>query len=290
MPFPSDGRIFSSGTYTGSFSNTNGHCIEVYANDVTITGADIGPCSGRGILVHRSDGFVLENSHIDIDAPTDLPDCPSTGFCEQWTAIYARYSSNLTIHSNTLERGESLIVLHDSDGVSIYDNTGLDPVGPFPRGQFALIQGGSNFVLIQNNTLTCDPSRGCEMEDAINLGSGSHLQVLGNYLDSGQGLGKGSGCGIVTENVSDVVIRGNQAYNQFFAPSGGCGIGIAGGSSNILVDGNEVDGYGNVGYYTDTCNGVAITNNVAGTRPDGSSNPFANQAGCTSGISGNSWQ
>lgn len=131
------------------------------------------------------------------------------------------------------------------------------------------------------------------MEDAINISNSSDIQVLNNYLDSNAGLGKPSGCGILVEGGSNIVISGNTMLNQYFPSTGGCGLGVAHGQ-NVLVTGNSADGYGNVGFYvwgTAACSDITLEDNIAGTRPDGSSNPFWNGGGCSNvSLSGNSWE
>ena len=178
---------------------------------------------------------------------------------------------------------------------------GLDPRGPFPRGQFLQTQGDTTGVIFLNNTYTCAAADGCTQEDAVNLFRGSDILIEGNDIDSGGGLGRGSGCGIITEGVERVTIRHNTLRNQYFgAPdtsTDGCGIGIASGL-DILVEGNNVEGYGNVAYYVHDfsswdggCARITVQNNVAGSGIKGNRNSFSSGSDCQDiTTTGNSWQ
>jgi Right handed beta helix region len=293
LPIPADGKITASGVYTGSISSATGDCVEVTADDVTISGSHIGPCNGRGIYVDGVDNFQLLDSTVDNNR--------SGACCERYTTVLASDASNLTIRGNKLLRGESLIELIDVRGAIIDGNVGRDPKGPFPRGQFLQTQGTTSNVVFAGNVYTCTPSNGCVQEDAVNLYRGSNITIEGNYLDSGGGLGRSSGCGIITEGIATATIRNNTLRNQYFGsaakPRGGCGIGVASGT-NILVEGNDVAGYGNVGVYvadfsgwSGGCSGVQVVGNVAAAGVNGDDNPYTTSPNC-SNVSqhGNSWQ
>lgn len=300
-PFPANGKIKEPGIYTGSISNPSGDCVEVTIPGVVIRDAEIGPCDGRGVYFHDADSLTILDSTIDNDVPTDLPRCDESGGCEHYTTVLAENAANLVVRRSTLARGESLIELIDVDGALIVGNVGLDPRGPFPRGQFLQTQGATRDVIFLNNTYTCDPSAGCLQEDAVNLFRGSNILIEGNDIDSGGGLGRSSGCGIITEGVETATIRGNTLRNQYFGAletaDSGCGIGIASGV-DILVEGNYVEGYGNVGYYVHDfsgwsggCSRITVRNNVAGTRIDGQRNSFSSGSDCQEvTATGNSWQ
>lgn len=297
LPLPSNGKIAKPGVYSGSISNPSGDCIAVTADNVTITASKIGPCNGRGIYILGADNFQLLDSTVDNNR--------AGACCERYTTIFARNASNLTIRGSLLMRGESLIELMNVQNAVIEGNVGRDPKGPFPRGQFLQTQGSTSNVLFSGNVYTCAPSNGCKQEDAVNLFRGSNITIEGNQIDSGGGLGRSSGCGIITEGISTAVIRNNTLRNQYFGsaanPRGGCGIGIASGT-NILVEGNNVSGYGNVAYYvrdfsswSGGCSGVVVTGNVAGQAIDGDTNKFWDGGSANSGCSnvtekGNSWQ
>jgi hypothetical protein len=294
LPIPASGKITEPGVYSGTVSSASGDCVEVRADDVTITDSKIGPCNGRGVYVHDVENFQLLDSTVDNNRGGPC--------CERYTTVLARSASNLTIRGNQLMRGESLIELVSVRGAIVEGNTGSDPKGPFPRGQFLQTQGSTSNVIIVGNVYTCRPSNGCVQEDAINLFRGSNITVQGNHLDSGGGLGRSSGCGIITEGIATAVIRNNTLRNQYFGsaanPRGGCGIGIASGT-NILVEGNEVSGYGNVAYYvadfsswSGGCSGVSVVDNVAGLGIDGDDNFWSTSNRDCSNITqrGNSWQ
>lgn len=276
--FPGNGIIDKPGTYSGSIKSSNGDCLEVVADNVTIINSEIGPCNGRGIYFHNANNLLISNSTIDNNANGPQP-C-----CERYTTVYTLNVNGLIIENSTLARGETLIELYNAVNIRIENNIGVNPLGPFPRGQFLQTQGSTSGVEFINNTLICDPSNNCEMEDAVSLYQGNNIKIIDNYLDSGQGLGRGSGCGIITESVSDVEISGNQVLNQYFAPDGGCGIGIASGQ-NILVENNYATGYGNIAYYVwhiggGDCKNITLQNNAYGRRPNGSTNAYWNGGGC----------
>ena len=300
-PFPSGGKIVEPGIYTGSIANPTGDCLEVAIPGVVIMDAEIGPCAGRGIYFHNADSLTILDSTIDNDVPTDLPRCDEVGGCERYTTVLALDAGNLIIRRSTLARGSTLIELVNVDGAYIESNVGRDPRGPFPRGQFLQTQGSTQDVNFLNNTYTCDPSNGCLQEDAVNLYRGSNILIQGNSLDSGGGLGRGSGCGIIVEGIEKVTIRDNTLRNQYFGEAAtsteGCGIGVASGT-DVLVEGNDVSGYGNVAYYVHDfsswdggCSRIIVRNNLAGLGIKGNSNRYSTAASCTEITTvGNSWQ
>lgn len=289
---PADGRITSSGVYTGNISSSSGDCVVVTADDVTIKDSDLGPCNGRGVYVNGVRNFNLLSSTVDNNK--------SGSCCEHYTTVLVRSSQNVLIQGNVLKRGETIIevVGSSSSNVTIQSNQAYDPKGPFPRGQFVQVQNDAGPVTISNNSYSCRASSGCQQEDAINLYRAHDVTVVGNSLDSGGAIARDSGCGIISEGVNTAVIRSNTLRNQYHGSRGGCGIGISSGQ-NILVEGNDVSGYGNIAYYVADysswaggCNNITIRNNYAGKRPDGTSNPFWTSSSCgpNKSITGNSWQ
>src|SRR6202011_6268712 len=104
------------------------------------------------------------------------------------------------------------------------------------RGQNFQAWGNNSNVTVENNyTLSStDTSKYLfaeNQEDSINFGLTTGIVVRGNYITGGHSP---SGCGLI----SDDQANGAQFVNNILLDTGQCGIGIAGGT-NQIVDSNR---------------------------------------------------
>jgi hypothetical protein len=269
-------------------------CLEVTdSSGITIEASEIGPCGGNGIVVSGSNTIRIYDSFIH-------PQTRSKGCCDRNDGVLLENSSNVVIQGNVIAYGESNV--EAPQGVSkltVVGNFLLNPRGPFPRGQNVQAWNVRNVLVRNNYTLSSRDTRRFlypdDQEDSINFGKGSNFVAQENYVTGGHSA---SGCGIIADDgANDVRLIDNRVVN-----SGGCGIGIASGATQIVkrnrvINRNPVKGAGNTAIYVwnqykgVACGPVTVSDNVATeVRRDGTQSGFWNGGGCNPvKLGGNIW-
>jgi hypothetical protein len=269
-------------------------CLEVTdSSGITIEASEIGPCGGNGIVVSGSNTIRIYDSFIH-------PQTRTKGYCDRNDGVLLENSSDVVIQGNVIAYGESNV--EAPQGVSkltVVGNFLLNPRGPFPRGQNVQAWNVRNVLVRNNYTLSSRDTRRFlypdDQEDSINFGKGSNFVAQENYVTGGHSA---SGCGLIADDgANDVRLIDNRVVN-----SGGCGIGIASGATQIVkrnrvINRNPVKGAGNTAIYVwnqykgVACGPVTVSDNVATeVRRDGTQSGFWNGGGCNPvKLGGNIW-
>jgi parallel beta-helix repeat protein len=244
-------------------SNPAGACITVHdVTDVHIENVELGPCNGPGVSVRGGGGHRIVNSVIHVER------------AEDWKpGVLVFGAADVLVQGNLLRMNTSSVFALDARNVRVIGNYSENPLGPSPRGQHVQFVRSSGGVIADNYGRLVDGPQG--QEDGINLFMTSHVTVARNYIAGGRSR---SGCGIV---VGDFGGSNNLVEDNTLVRTAQCGIGVAGGSENV-VRGNRVldtylpEGLGNVGIYVwrvagaDPCQrNVVGENTVSNLWPNG---------------------
>jgi hypothetical protein len=265
-------------------TSTTGDCVTISGStDVTLKGSEIGPCAGNAIHVTDSTKVSITDDYVH-------PDDPITDCCDKADGVFVEgASSSVLIQGNVITYGESNVeILDGSSGVQVIGNFLLNPLGPYPRGQQVQAWHVSDVTVENNYGLSSTSSAYAypeDQEDAFNFGYTSGTIVAsGNYVMGGHSP---SGCGLIADEAAD----GCQFLGNTLVDTGGCGIGVASGTNNVVA-GNRVlnttpvTGAGNTAIYVwsqyaDACGPATVTNNVAcQLKPDGTQSGYWNGGGC----------
>jgi Right handed beta helix region len=282
-------RVYKSLQVSGAHD-----CLEVTdSSGITIETSEIGPCGGNGIVVSGSNDVRIYDSFIH-------PQTRSKGCCDRNDGVLVENSSDVVIQGNVIAYGESNV--EAPQGVSklaVVGNFLLNPRGPFPRGQNVQAWNVRNVLVRNNYTLSSRNRRRFlypdDQEDSINFGKGSNFVAQENYVTGGHSA---SGCGLIADDgANNVRLIDNRVVN-----SGGCGIGIASGATQIVkrnrvINRNPVKDAGNTAIYVwnqykgVACGPVTVSDNVAAeVRRDGTQSGFWNGGGCDPvKLAGNIW-
>ena len=220
-------------------TSTSGNCLTLDGcSEILLQNVTIGPCAEVGIQIKHSNNVIVERSTIST----------STG------SIYAVASRNLQV-LHTVSKGAT---------------------GPSPRGQCFQSNDCDGPILIDN--LTCLQSDLLDPEDGVNFyktrGAKDRPIVIQNSYFEGGGPSK-SGCGIL---LGDDDGSYQYALNNYLEAPGQCGIGMSGGSNNV-IEGNvvyspEVLPWSNVGIYVwdqhdSGCQTIEVKENIVYFRNKG---------------------
>jgi hypothetical protein len=247
----------------------------------TIAKMDIGPCTGRGILISGTSDVNVYDSYIH-------PEYPVTGCCDAGDGLFIQNSNAVKIQGNVIAYGEANIELSTCANIDIVGNFFLNPLGPGPRGQHVQAWNNCNNISVTDNYCissndTTKYKFKAHQEDAINFGITNGAIATGNWVTGGLSP---SGCGIIADDeASNTYFMGNVLYE-----TGQCGIGIANGAGHT-VDANviynePIPGGGNTAIYIwqqyqAPCSTVKVTNNIGfATNSQGNANSFWNGGGC----------
>ncbi|MEO7201521.1 MAG: hypothetical protein ABIZ82_02875, partial [Candidatus Tumulicola sp.] len=274
-------RVFkhlSVGTLTGD-------CIDIENSiDITIEASQIGPCGGNGISISGGRKLEIIDSYVH-------PETQSNGCCDHNDSIFVAGATAVTIQGNVLAYGESNVEAgQHTKQLIVIGNFLLNPRGPFPRGQNVQAWGASDVIVDDNYTLSSTNTKRYEypddQEDSINFGVGSGFTAKNNYVTGGHSA---SGCGLIADDGAN---GASFVHNQL-VDTGGCGIGIASGTQQLVRD-NEiinrtpVPGAGNTALYIWSqyegvkCGPVSVVGNVATElRKDGTQSGYWNGGGCS---------
>lgn len=263
-------------------SNPVGPCITAHhVVDVHIEDVELGPCDGPGVSIRGGRGHRVVNSAIHVQR------------AEDWKpGVLVFGASDVLVQGNLLRFNTTSVWALASRNVRVIGNLSENPLGPKPRGhhvQFARSAGG---VIAHNYGRLVDGPNG--QEDGINLFRTSGVTVKGNYIIGGASP---SGCGVVVGDLggSRNVVEGNTLIR-----TAQCGVGIAGGSNNLVRHNRVLDPYlqhglGNVGIYvwrvagSEPCAGNRVAANVVSNLwPNGRFNDVWLGGNCTgTAVSGN---
>jgi nitrous oxidase accessory protein NosD len=268
-------------------TSTEGDCLIIRnSKRITLTNSEIGPCKGRGVLVHDSSEVQILDSYIH-------PEFKVTGCCDKGDGVFAYTSSKLLIQGNVIAYGESNIEMLGVSDAKVIGNFLLNPLGPHPRGQHVQVwsQGAarSKDILIEKNYALSSQNERYKMKDdqhdAINVGFTDGATVRENYVEGGRSE---SGCALLVDSSANSV----QLLSNTLIDNGQCGIGIGSGTNHV-VDGNRIYGdgidkpkAGNTALYVwkqyaGACGPVRISNNTAVLkRPNGTLSSYWDGGGC----------
>jgi hypothetical protein len=268
-----------------SIGTLTGDCIDVENSaDITIEASQIGPCGGNGISISGGRSLRIIDSYVH-------PETQSTGCCDHNDSIFVAGATSVTIQGNVLAYGESNVEAgQHAKQLVVIGNFLLNPRGPYPRGQNVQAWGASDVIADENYTLSSTDTKrykySDDQEDSINFGVGSSFVAKDNYITGGHSA---SGCGLIADDGAD----GASFVRNQLVDTGGCGIGIASGTKQLLRD-NEiinrtpVPGAGNTALYVWSqykgvdCGPVSVIGNVATERrKDGTQSGFWNGGGCS---------
>jgi PKD repeat protein len=272
-------------------TNPSGDCVVISnSTNIIIQKSEIGPCGGHGVKISGGNTIGIYDNYIHPEKPL------ATDCCDTHDGVFADKTSNLSIQGNVIAYGESNIEVNNATVVTVRGNFLLNPIDSDPsqpadgqsRGQnFQAWSNSSNITVEDNYALSStDKSKYLfaeNQEDAINFGITNGVVVKGNYITGGHSP---SGCGLIADDRANNV----QFLSNTLLDTGQCGIGIAGGT-NQLVDNNRVlnrtplPGAGNTAIYVwnqySACGPATVSNNVATEiRSDGTQSGFWNGGGC----------
>jgi hypothetical protein len=267
-----------------SVSTLTGDCIDVEkSTDITIEASQIGPCGGNGISVSGGQNLRIVDSYVH-------PETQSGGCCDHNDSIFVERATDVTIQGNVLAYGESNIEAGQrAKQLEVVGNFLLNPRGPYPRGQNLQAWGAGDVVADDNYALSStDMNRykyPDDQEDSINFGRGSSFLAKDNYITGGHSK---SGCGLIADDGAN-----NSSFlNNRLVDTGGCGIGIASGTEqlvrgNRIVNRTPVPGAGNTALYVWSqykgvrCGPVSVLGNAATERrKNGVQSGFWDGGGC----------
>jgi hypothetical protein len=268
-----------------SIITVTGDCIDVEnSTDITIEASQIGPCGGNGISLSGGHKLQIYDSYVH-------PETKSPGCCDNNDSIFIANSTAVTIQGNILAYGESNIeASQHAKQLVVIGNFLLNPRGPYPRGQNVQAWGASDVVAEGNYTLSSTDTKlykyPDDQEDSINFGIGSSFFAKDNYITGGHSP---SGCGLIADDGAN----GASFLDNQLVDTGGCGIGIASGTQqlvrgNRIINRTPVPGAGNTALYVWSqykgvkCGPVSVTGNIATElRKNGTQSGFWNGGGCS---------
>jgi hypothetical protein len=268
-------------------TSTTGDCITILnSTGITIHNSEIGPCGGNGIVVSGGSGITITDNYIH-------PEHTGTGCCDSGDGIYDIATTDLQIQGNVVAYGESNIEILKANTVKIVGNFLVNPRSfGDSRGANIQVWEDSHSVVIDGNYALASQDKSLfallpNQSDSINMGGGANgIVVRNNYISGGFWA---YGCGLIADSGASNI----QFLNNSLVDSGQCGIGIEGGT-NEVVDGNRIfnrtplAGGGNTAIivfklysWDSTCGPVSITNNVAyQVKPTGELSSYWNGGGC----------
>jgi hypothetical protein len=268
-----------------SISTLKGDCIDVEdSTDITIEAAQIGPCGGNGISVSGGSNLQIGDSYIH-------PETKSHGCCDHNDGIFVAGATAVTIQGNVLAYGESNVEANQhATQLAVIGNFLLNPRGPYPRGQNVQAWNASDVSAEGNYALSSTDTKlykyPDDQEDSINFGIGSSFLARDNYITGGHSK---DGCGLIADDGAN----GSRFLHNRLVNTGGCGIGIASGTQQLVRDNRiinltPVPGAGNTALYVWSqykgvkCGPVSVAGNVATERrKNGSQSGFWNGGGCS---------
>lgn len=239
---------------------TEGHSTTTISgqNNVTIDGQTFSDGSGNCLDIINSSNITVTNSTFE--------NCAGEAITVSGTG------STITITGNTFTNVRSGLYVNGFTGNAIVFNSNrcTNMIGPVARGQCVQFNGVSGTGhRIQNNRSISFRNTTDRPEDHINMFNsggavGDYIQITGNIIEGGGPAT--SGCGILAGDFGGSYIN---IENNFLLNTGGCGIGVAGGSY-IVVNNNRVYGrrtdVSNIGIssYASTvaCSDITVTNNL----------------------------
>lgn len=241
-------------------TSRTGPCLTIRSSsELLLRNLSIGPCRGVGIRIEHSEGVTIETSLIRSST----------------SSMYAIKST----------------------GISVRDAVSKNATGSKPRGQCFQSNDCDGPITIDN--LTCLQSSDLDPEDGVNFyktrGTPKNPVVIKNSFFRGGGPSR-SGCGIL---LGDDDGSYQYAINNYLEDPGQCGIGVSGGSHNI-VQGNVVYaanalGWNNVGIYAwdqhdSQCRNITIRDNtVYYVNKKGILNNRWFAPNCAVSLEGNEW-
>lgn len=267
-----------------SVSTLTGDCIDAEnSTNITIEASQIGPCGGNGISISGGSKIQIVDSYVH-------PETKSSGCCDHNDSIFVAGTTAVTIQGNVLAYGESNIeASQHAKQLDVIGNFLLNPRGPFPRGQNVQAWGASDVTVEGNYTLSSTNTKRYkypdDQEDSINFGVGSNFIAKDNYITGGHSP---SGCGLIADDGAN----GSSFLDNQLVDTGGCGIGIASGTQqlvrdNKIINRTPVPGAGNTALYVWSqykvkCGPVSVAGNVATElRKDGTQSGYWDGGGCS---------
>ena len=280
--------------YTGlRIKSAHGNCLSIVNSfNVTIEGANLGPCDGHAIYISGGSGNKVFDSYLHSEHA-------GSGCCDNHEGVrLTNHTSFATIQGNVIAYNETNVRVDDgAHDISVIGNYLFNPLGPYPRGQNFQSDTAARLSVIGNYAYSCTllgPGKLCPpgarylysevQEDSINFFKTNTFTASDNYVVGGH---SGSGCGLI----ADLAANNGTFHSNTVVDTGQCGIGIADGV-NQLVSGNRIlnltpiHGAGNTALYvwkqySPDCGPVRIINNVADElKLDGSHSGFWKGAGC----------
>lgn len=268
-------------------TSTSGPCITVNnVADVWIDNVELGPCAGNGVKITGSGatGIRVTNSVIHTERTGD-----------SGVGVWIQDASDVLVQGNQLLYNGSGVYAINASSIRVIGNYGLNPRGPFPRGQhvqFNNVQGGEitdNFGEAKTTGVLFQP----DIEDTLNIYKSSDILVARNYMlgpAPGQNPGA-TGCGVI---IGDSGGDRNIVEDNTLIKTGQCGVGVAGGKDSIvrrnkILDPNFSGGSGNVGIYVANyssplaCSGHTVAENIVSNKlPSGAYNDiwFSSSSSC----------
>ena len=262
-------------------STTSGDCVDMNgASNVTFEQSDIGPCAGHAIFMNGGSGNNVYDNYLHSEGA-------GYGCCDNHEGIRIAGASTIDVQGNVIAYNESNIrVDSGSNGVTINGNYGLNPLGPYPRGQNYQSDTVNNVKVESNYFYSCTlpgstlggvtcsataPDGSLYLfsenqEDSVNFYVTTTFTAQNNYVVGGHSP---SGCGIIF----DYEANGGQVIDNILSSTGQCGVGVANGT-NPVVSGNKIlqltpiSGAGNTAIYTwnqysPACGPTLLNNNTA---------------------------
>ncbi len=270
-------------------SNATGGCIIIRnSTNITVRNSDIGKCLGNAIEISSSSNIKLVDNYIHSERAGN-----GCNPCDMGDNIFAFASDTIVVQGNVITYGEANIEMLGVSNAEINGNYLLNPLGPYPRGtqiQFwsyndthsSNVRVENNYALASRDASYAYPEG---QSDAFNFGGTDGIFVQSNYITGGQFP---SGCGLIADGGANQA----QFLNNVVYETGGCGIGIASGT-NQVIDGNKIYNHGlnrtDVGntamyvwsQYPQACGPVTVKNNISVLiRPDTSFSSWWDGGGC----------
>lgn len=222
------------------------------AHDITISGKSIAGGATPCINLINCYNIIIKHNKL----------CNSTD-----VGIHIYKSYNITVKSNYFTEVSTGVYAEQTTagGIVIDDNTFLNMVGPFPRGQFV------QFNNVSGPGCSISQNKGQNIfgqsfpEDAISLYQSSGTAASPILIDANSIRGGGpssSGGGIMLGDNGGSYLT---ASNNILVDPGEYGMAIAGGSFNSLIN-NKIYGssqyFTNVGLYVNSINGYTVSASI----------------------------
>lgn len=278
-------------------TSSSGTCLTIVnSTGITIRNSEIGPCGGNGIVVSGGSGIRITDNYIH-------PEFTGAGCCDSGDGIYENGTTDLLIQGNVVAYGESNLEILHANTVNIIGNFLVNPRNfGDARGSNIQVWENSHSIVIENNYALASQDKSLfallpNQSDSMSFGGGvDDVVVRNNYISGGFWS---YGCALITEAVSNNI----QFLNNTLVDTGQCGIGIEGGT-NQVVSGNRilnrtpVTGGANTAIIVfklhasdPACGPISITNNTAyQVKPGGELASYWNGGGCSPvNLSDNIW-